>query len=179
MMDIFTLPEVIAILGEDEAQKALSSFSVQKNLDVEKFIRENAIPYQRHHNARTYLFVGDSFHICGFFSLSLSCLEVPDEISANMKRKMRGFGRSSAKTVPCYLLGQLAREDSAPHDSVSLQSVLDIVLGYLDTIQEAIGGRFLRIDCEDKLIHLYEAYGFKKVYRDDELELNQMIMFIG
>ena len=106
-------------------------------------------------------------------------MEVPDEISTSMKRKMRGFGRTSAKTVPCYLLGQLAREDSALHDSVSLHDIIEAVIGYLDVLQGIIGGRFLRVDCEDKLIALYEIYGFRKVYRDETTELNQMIMFIG
>ena len=103
-------------------------------------------------------------------------MEVPDEISTSMKRKMRGFGRTSAKTVPCYLLGQLAREDSALHDSVSLHDIIEAVIGYLDVLQGIIGGRFLRVD---KLIALYETYGFRKVYRDETTELNQMIMFIG
>ena len=39
------LCEFIARVGEDEAEKALSSFSVKRNPDVENFIRNNAIAY--------------------------------------------------------------------------------------------------------------------------------------
>ena len=50
-MRVFTLPRFISTIGDDEARKALSEFSVERNLDVQRFIRESAIPYQKNHNA--------------------------------------------------------------------------------------------------------------------------------
>ncbi len=41
------LREFIARVGEDEAGKALSSFSVKGNPDVENFIQSNAIAYEK------------------------------------------------------------------------------------------------------------------------------------
>ena len=43
-MRVFTLPTFISTIGDDEARKALSEFSVERNLDVQRFIRESAIP---------------------------------------------------------------------------------------------------------------------------------------
>ena len=41
------LREFIARVGEDRALKALSSFSVKRNPDVESFIRNNAVAYEK------------------------------------------------------------------------------------------------------------------------------------
>ena len=49
------LREFIDLVGEDRALKALSSFSVKRNPDVENFIRTNAVAYEKSDNARTYL----------------------------------------------------------------------------------------------------------------------------
>ena len=45
------LREFIALVGEDRALKALSSFSVKRNPDVENFIRTNAVAYEKSDNA--------------------------------------------------------------------------------------------------------------------------------
>ena len=97
-------------------EKALSSFSVKRNPDVENFIRTNAVAYEKSDNARTYLVMTENIDILGYFSLALSVVDIPSEISKAMMKKMRGFGRYSADSVPCYLLGQLARDDNASHD---------------------------------------------------------------
>ena len=80
----------IARAGEDEAQKALSSFSVKRNPDVENFIRSHAIDYEKRDNAKTNLVVSDDIDILGYFSLALSVVDIPPGISKAMMRKMRG-----------------------------------------------------------------------------------------
>ena len=64
-MRVFTLPRFISTLGDEEARKALSEFSAERNLDVQRFIRESAIPYQKAHNSRAYLLVDDSYRLKG------------------------------------------------------------------------------------------------------------------
>ena len=176
-MRVFTLPRFISTIGDYEARKALSEFSVERNLDVQRFIRESAIPYQKAHNSRAYLLVDDSYKLKGYFTLSLACMRIPEGISNSLKRKMRGFGRNSASTVPCFLLGQLAREDSTPKGMFSLADIVDMVTGYALHVQEYVGGRFISLDCTDELVSLYESNGFQKINKTDDL--NQMIMFIA
>ena len=93
------------LVGEDRALKALSSFSVKRNPDVENFIRTNAVAYEKSNNARTYLVTNENDDILGYFSLALSVVDIPPGISKAMMKKMRRFGRYSADSVPCYLLG--------------------------------------------------------------------------
>ena len=176
-MRVFTLPRFISTIGDEEARKALSEFSVERNLDVQRFIRECAIPYQKAHNSRAYLLVDDSYRLKGYFTLSLACMRIPEGISNSLKRKMRGFGRNSASTVPCFLLGQLAREDSSPKEKLCLADILSLGINFVTQTQELIGGRFISLDCTDELVGLYESNGFQKINKTDDL--NQMIMFIA
>ena len=48
-----------------------------------------------------------------------------------MMKKMRGFGRYSADSVPCYLLGQLARDDNASHDDLMMRDFIDFAIEYV------------------------------------------------
>ena len=176
-MRVVTLFELMQRLGEEKALEALASFSVKRNTDVQRFIRENAIPYQKAHNSRAYLLVDDSYRLKGYFTLSLACMRIPEGISNSLKRKMRGFGRNSASTVPCFLIGQLAREDSTPKENLGLADILSLGINFVTQTQELIGGRFISLDCTDELVSLYESNVFQKINKTDDL--NQMIMFIA
>ena len=176
-MDVFTLPQFMAIVGKDKAARALSAFRVSRNPDVESFIRNNAFAYQRSHNARTYLIVDDAFVLSGYFTLSLSCMRIPEGISNSLRKKMQGYGRYSADTVPCYLMGQIAREDTVHYKMLRLSDILDMTIKYVLEAQDITGGRFISLDCLDELIPLYERNGFLRIGRSGPL--NQMIMFIA
>ena len=147
------LREFIALVGEDRALKALSSFSVKRNPDVESFIRNNAVAYEKSDNARTYLVMTENIDILGYlnidilgyFSLALSVVDIPSGISKAMMKKMRGFGRYSADSVPCYLLGQLARDDNASHDDLMMRDFIDFAIEYIMVAKQYVGGR-LEVD---------------------------------
>ena len=171
------LSEFIDLVGEDRALQALSSFSVKRNSDVENFIRNNALAYEKSDNARTYLVTNEDDDILGYFSLALSVVDIPPGISKAMMRKMRGFGRYSASSVPCYLLGQLARDDNASHDDLMMRDFIDFAIEYAMAAKQYVGGRFLLVDCVDELVDLYERHDFSKINKTENL--NQLVMFLS
>ena len=118
--------------------------------------------------------------ILGYFSLALSVVDIPPGISKAMMKKMRGFGRYSADSVPCYLLGQLARDDNASHDNLMMhlmmRDFIDFAIEYVMAAKQYVGGRFLLIDCVDDLVDLYEKHDFIKINKTGDL--NQLIMFL-
>ena len=171
------LSEFIARVGEDRALKALSSFSVKRNPDVESFIRNNAVAYEKSANARTYLVMTENIDILGYFSLALSVVDIPSGISKAMMRKMRGFGRYSADSVPCYLVGQLARDDNASHNDLMMRDFIDFAIEYAMAAKQYVGGRFLLVDCVDELVDLYERHDFSKINKTENL--NQLVMFLS
>ena len=176
ILECMELREFIDLLGEDRDLQVLSSFSVKRNPDVENFIRNNAIAYEKSDNARTYLVTNENDDILGYFSLALSVVDIPPGISKAMMKKMRGFGRFSADSVPCYLLGQLARDDNAPRDYLMLRDFIDFAIEYVMVAKQYVGGRFLLIDCVDDLVELYENHDFIRINKTGDL--NQLIMFL-
>ena len=143
--------------------------------------------YEKSDNARTYLVTNENDDILGYFSLALSVVDIyfslalsvvdiPPGISKAMMKKMRGFGRYSADSVPCYLLGQLARDDNASHDDLMMRDFIDFAIEYVMAAKQYVGGRFLLIDCVDDLVDLYERHDFIKINKTGDL--NQLIMFL-
>ena len=103
-------------------------------------------------------------------------VDIPSEISKAMMKKMRGFGRYSADSVPCYLLGQLAREDNVSHEDLMMRDFIDFAIEYVMVAKQSVGGRFLLIDCIDDLVDLYERHDFIRINKTGEL--NQLVMFL-
>ena len=77
----------------------------------------------------------------GFFSLSLTSLVLSFGISESFKKKLRGYGRSSSESIPCYLIGQLAGFDSAAKEELSGKDMFSIIADDIDAAYQSLGGR--------------------------------------
>ena len=175
-MQVMSLSDLIEDAGEETTKGILSCFCISRNPDVERFIRNLAIPYEKSHNARTFLFLNDNRKPLGFVALSLTSLRIPDGISSNLERKLKGYGRFSSDNIPCYLIGQLARFDAAEKDELSGNDIFSIVSDYVKESQNLFGGRVVSIDCADDLVQYYEKRGFVALNKIEDL--NQMVYLI-
>lgn len=174
-----SLADLIAIAGEDSAKKALSSFCVSKDKELENWIRNNAFSYEKSHNARTFLFVTDDLEVVALFSLALNVFPVPEKYSRSLRNKITGFGRFTHDNVPCFLLGQFARHDSYSKEDISGKEMLLYVIDKIRDARKIAGGRFLMLDCGDHMVSYYEGLGFKFVDKAaDKDGLNQMVLFL-
>ncbi len=99
-MQVVSLADLFKEVGEDRTKEILSLFCVSRNHDVEHFIQSLAVAYEKSSNARTFLFLRDDLKPLGFVSLSLTTLVLPPGISESLKKKLRGFGRSSSESIP-------------------------------------------------------------------------------
>lgn len=175
-MQVISLSNLLKETGEETTKEILSRFNVSRNHDVEHFIQSLAVPYEKSSNARTFLFLNDSLKPLGFVSLSLTSLVFPSGISERLKKKLRGFGRSSSESIPCYLIGQLARFDTVEKDEISGNGMFSIIADATDEAYQIFGGRVVSIDCTDELVHYYEKRGFVVLNKIDYL--NQMVYLI-
>jgi hypothetical protein len=124
-----------------------------------------AIPFERSHKAKTFLIMNgssiekDKVEILAFFSLAMDHLNIGDEVSRSLKKKLSGIFEND--TVTCFLLGQLARNDEYP-DGIDGKEILDHAINILSGAQRLIGGRFVRVDCKDVkgLLRFYQENGF-------------------
>ena len=176
-MQILSLSDLIESNGEEIAIDILSSFCVSRNPDVEHFIHELSVPYEKSCNARSFIFLSDTRVPMGFLSLALTTLLIPEGLSAGLKKRIRGFGRSSSERIPCYLIGQIARLDTSGKEDKVGDYMFSIVSKAVHDTRKLFGGRVVSVDCTDNLVQYYMKRGFILLNKTDDL--NQMVYFIN
>lgn len=153
----------------------LSSFSCEKDKDVEIFLHNRAIEFERINKARTYLACDNNalltegkFVILGYFSVSLKVLELSDDLS-NRKRKMLDglsskLHRKVINSIPCYLIGQLAKNSNIPDElSINGADLINCAISVIHSAEILVGGRYVLIECrnESKLLKFYAENQFE------------------
>ena len=139
-MKFLSLSDLIKENGEEVTQDILSSFSVSRNPDVECFIHDSAIAYEKSNNARSFIFINESGRPLGFVSLALSYLKLPENASNSLKKRLRGYGRLSSYIIPCYLIGQLARLDNVDKEDLPGNVIFSTIDYAVKEAQRFFGG---------------------------------------
>ena len=83
----------------NELSELLSSFSCEKDEDIEYFLHNRAIEFEKLSKARTYLVLNQEqlenkekhLTIYGYISLALKILSVPQDMSNRMRKELDGF----------------------------------------------------------------------------------------
>ena len=104
-------------LGEDALQQLLSEFFCDKNPDVEKFLKEQAIDFAKKHQSVTYLvFSNDDASLAGYFTLAIKPITVHTEgldMSKSMQRRLARVSEfdkeNGTYTLSAYLIAQLGK----------------------------------------------------------------------
>ncbi|MBC8798345.1 acetyltransferase [Shewanella algae] len=144
----------------------LSSFTCPKNADVESFLHNKAIDFERRDAARTYLLVSQNGDILAYFSLSFKELQLNGtSLSGAQVKKLDGFSKR-AERVKAYLIGQIGKNYSVVPNPINLECILDEVYMVIDEARALLGGRAIILECENtrRLIELYQTQGFKLIH---------------
>lgn len=163
-------------------KKDLTGFRCIRDSDVEEFLRRDSIPFEKAHKSRTYIVVKKrtldqkSLAILGYFSLAISRMKISKEVSRSKVRKLNGIGERL--DVPCYLIGQLGKNDEYS-DDIDGNRLISYAMSFLQNGHEQIGGRFVRVDCRDvdALCKFYKRNGFTSYQRDRESNLMQLVRY--
>lgn len=171
--------------SEEKAQELISIFMCEKDKDIETFLKEKAVLFEKLGKSRTYFIFDedrDEFNILAYFTLAMQVLKVPEELFSGRKTKfLDGFGSKIRGTkiteFPSILIGQIAKNDLYK-ELISGSEVMKYCLATIFKGQAVLGGRIIMLECKDieYLIGLYKKFGFMKLERDYETnELLQMI----
>lgn len=164
--------------GSSRFKRLRASFHCSRNPDVERFIHAECSKYERDFNTRNYfIFDTERLDIAAFFTLSLHSIIMSDLFSNLNEETMsilRGYGKRDARSVGCYLIGQLARDDGHSPEDISGQEILSFAKDRLIAARSFVGGRFVAIDCEEPLVPFYQDRGFALV--NSHADLFSMIM---
>ena len=131
----------------------MSSFKCSKDSDIQDFLCNNAIPFEKAHKSRTYIILDpasiekEELDILAYFSVAIDHLLIREKVSKSFKKKLNGI--FSDDRVPCYLVGQLARNDSFSKEDIHGEEILDYAFNVLMDAHDLVGGRFVRVDCKD------------------------------
>ena len=175
---LIKLNDLVKAFSENESlvKEVLSTFSCVNNRDVDNFLKEKAILFDKQGWSKTHL-VFTSYKsemvLVGYFTLAPKSFVIIrnnrksrfDKIGNTLMKRIAKHGRydreTNQYTISAPLIGQLGKNDKYP-DLITG----DVLLKYAcDTVQEAqsiIGGRFVYLECEDKpkLLDFYSENGF-------------------
>jgi hypothetical protein len=117
--------------------------------------------------------------ILAYFSVAMDHLLIREGVSGTLRRKLNGIFNDDR--VPCYLIGQLARNDSCPKEVLDGEEILNYALSVLLDAHDIIGGRFVRVDSKEcvGLLSFYQSNGFRLLPDKEEHGLCQLVRFIS
>ena len=175
-------------------QNLLSSFSCLNDGDIQKFLTNRAMDFEKLSKSRTYLILDqkkfqkpgvkiNELTIYGYISLAIKNFTAPEGMSNRQRQQLDGFSaKEHGKIIsnfPCYLIGQLARNSNVPKDSLSGKELLAISYSLINEAIKLVGGRNILVECRNnkKLVAFYLDNDFSQVARipDGNQDMVQLI----
>lgn len=143
-------------IGEDELKNILSQFSCPLNLEVEHFVRENALEFAKRKLSITYLVLDEEGRVAAIFALAHKALQVTGKnLSSSTRKKLLRYAQIDEETgeltVSAFLIGQFGKNyqyEDAPR--LEGKRLMTAVFEVLIHVQHEIGGGVVYLECEDK-----------------------------
>lgn len=171
---------VVVPLGEilnkeyniEKINNAFQKFSCHREEDLENFLVNKAITYEKADIGKTYLCIEEEglqagkFKIMAYFTIAQRSVDIT-EISSKKRKKMLGSfpGRDNLKSISAFLIGQLGRNDEYSNDDLSGQQLLNECYHAISLAAKIVGGKLLVLECREHMYEkFYEKQGFKKLY---------------
>lgn len=158
--------------GENILKQIFSTFSCSKNLDVERFLREQAINFTKKNQSVTYVVLSpEEGQILGYFTITIKPISVnADYFSNTVKRKIARVSEqnedSGNYSLSAYLIAQLGRNfENDLKGTITGQELLELAFEKIRDLQYMVGGMvvFLEAEENEKLMDFYEKKnGFKR-----------------
>jgi hypothetical protein len=183
--DVVMLGTLLDQYDQDKVSEVLHEFTTGTHgKDVEDFLHDKAIEFEKLSIARTYL-IFLSNDLVGYFSISSKSLDIPatqwNELGNKTRRNLAGklsqqkISADATKSITGVLLGQLGRDAKYKHD-VEGADILSLAELAIKDVWRAVGGRFiwLEADQEETLTGFYERGGYIRITgADGKTLLNQ------
>lgn len=171
---IIPLGEMLKEYDEHLIEDTFKKFSCQREVDLENFLIQKAIPYEKTNFGKTYLFVdmdkleNGELVVVAYFTIAQKAVDI-SKLSKGKKRKMLGEypGRDFLNSIPTYLIGQLGRCDDYNGDSLSGQQILNECYHAISIAASVVGGNLVVLECRECMFDkVYVNKGFKKLYNE-------------
>ena len=128
--------------GKDRTQKVLSSFACSKDEDIVHFLHHRAVEFEELQKSRTYILIDEEYlkqhhdmKILGYFTIALKTFEIPSSLSTRARKELDGFSgkvnNAPITYMPCYLIGQLARNDGISKADMPGEKLLEFAFQFI------------------------------------------------
>ena len=158
--------------GEDLLRQVLSTFSCKKNVDVEKFLLNQAVDFTKKNQSVTYIVLtAKSGLMVGYFTITVKPISVNGAgFSNTVKRKIARVSEqdpvNGTYSLAAYLIAQLGKNFSnGANEMITGEQLLGLAIEKIKELQYMAGGMvvFLEAENEEKLLDFYEKQnGFKR-----------------
>jgi hypothetical protein len=172
----FSLSEIIeSSTSNNKIKKLLQSFKCNQNLDLQDFLYNKALVFEKNLRSRTYVYIdNDTKNIVAYFTIAINTLYT-DNISSKVIKLLDGY-RDDTKSIPCFLIGQLGKSDLYRDIKIG-QFIIEDAIEIIDNSQMSLGGRFILLDSINikEVISFYENNLFFAIENNQELDSIKMI----
>lgn len=155
--------DMVKAIGEDEARNILSDFSCPKNLEIENFVRHNALEFAKRKMSITYLVIDDQGNLAAIFALTHKAVQMTNEgLSGTMRKKIQRYARldeeSNTYMLSAFLIAQFGKNYQYA-GTLSGIELMDMTMNILKRVQWQIGGGVVYLECEEKkpLLDFYQS----------------------
>ena len=168
--------ELISLQGQmkksnpELLDKQIREFCCVKDPDVESFLKEKAIIFERSGISRTYFYVtnnGPLSDIVAFFSVAITATDFKN-IEKRHRSKILGATpyRDFHDHFGGLLVAQLARCDKYTSEDINGSELITAAEKTIEQGRVFLGGRVLYLDCKKPLVSLYEQNSYKLLQSD-------------
>jgi hypothetical protein len=156
--------------GAPELLEQFKEFRCERDLDIQLFLQNKAIDYERAGYSRTYIYqLYDQnkegiLQIVAYFTVAITSVSFTD-ISRNRKVKVLGGfpGRDTQDHFAGLLIAQLGRNDNFDKTIIDSKRMIADAEGIITRGRKYLGGKLIYIDCKEPLIQLYSGFGYKLI----------------
>ena len=145
-----------------------------KNADVQDFLRNKAIIFERNLRSCTYLYTSNADKsVAGYFFICIA-YTLTNKLDKAVVKFLDGYTDETI-AIPCYLIGQLGKSDTCKEKIGKF--LLDDALNFIDKAQGILKGRFVLIDSvnDDRVINFYKQNSFIALESNKSLKSIKMI----
>lgn len=158
--------------GERQLQNIISKFLCYKNLDIERFLKEQSIIFTKKNQSVTYLvFTASDLDLVGYFTLTIKPISVTTtNLSNKLQRKIARTSIYNKDTntylLSAYLIAQLGKNYANDSNiKITGEQLLAAAFETIKKIQFMAGGVIVFLESEEneKLLSFYESQnGFRR-----------------
>lgn len=154
--------DMVNAVGEDAVKAVLSDFSCPRNMEIECFVKQNALEFAKRKMSITYLVIDENGSLVAIFTLTHKAVQLSnDNISGSMRKKIERHAKldegSNTYMLSAFLIAQFGKNDQYK-EKISGNALMDITMNVLAAVQHEIGGGVVYLECEDRpqLLSFYE-----------------------